>query len=125
MHQDREHGQGCMGAWKQSGICFVQHSKTFFNKCDLPSAFSQVAIIEQGVAPGGGAWLGGQLFSAMVVRKPAHNLLDELEVAPLTSFCDSWLSASSFDCRFILKFQLLALALIFKLHHDKRQDLGI
>ena len=27
----------------------------------------QVAIIEQGVAPGGGAWLGGQLFSAMVV----------------------------------------------------------
>jgi hypothetical protein len=39
-----------------------------------------VAIIEQGVAPGGGAWLGGQLFSAMVVRKPAHGLLDELEV---------------------------------------------
>ena len=38
----------------------------------------QVAIIEQGVAPGGGAWLGGQLFSAMVVRKPAHALLDEL-----------------------------------------------
>lgn len=28
----------------------------------------QVALIEQGVAPGGGAWLGGQLFSAMVVR---------------------------------------------------------
>lgn len=27
----------------------------------------QVAIVEQGVAPGGGAWLGGQLFSAMVV----------------------------------------------------------
>ena len=40
----------------------------------------QVALIEQGVAPGGGAWLGGQLFSAMVVRKPAHNLLDELSV---------------------------------------------
>jgi thiamine thiazole synthase len=29
---------------------------------------AKVAIIEQGVAPGGGAWLGGQLFSAMVVR---------------------------------------------------------
>ncbi len=43
-------------------------------------ARAQVAIIEQGVAPGGGAWLGGQLFSAMVVRKPAHGLLDELEV---------------------------------------------
>lgn len=40
----------------------------------------KVALIEQGVAPGGGAWLGGQLFSAMVVRKPAHQLLDELEV---------------------------------------------
>ncbi|CAI7813768.1 unnamed protein product [Closterium sp. NIES-53] len=40
-----------------------------------------VAIIEQSVSPGGGAWLGGQLFSAMVVRKPAHRFLDELEIA--------------------------------------------
>lgn len=40
----------------------------------------KVAIVEQGVAPGGGAWLGGQLFSAMVVRKPANELLDELSV---------------------------------------------
>jgi len=40
----------------------------------------KVTIIEQNVAPGGGCWLGGQLFSAMVVRKPAHTLLDELEV---------------------------------------------
>jgi thiamine thiazole synthase len=39
-----------------------------------------VAIIEQNVSPGGGAWLGGQLFSAMVVRKPANKILDELEV---------------------------------------------
>ena len=39
-----------------------------------------VAIIEQSVSPGGGAWLGGQLFSAMVVRKPAHHFLDELEI---------------------------------------------
>ncbi|CAM8893609.1 unnamed protein product [Rhodiola kirilowii] len=39
-----------------------------------------IAIIEQSVSPGGGAWLGGQLFSAMVVRKPAHLLLDELEI---------------------------------------------
>ncbi|XP_014492781.1 thiamine thiazole synthase, chloroplastic [Vigna radiata var. radiata] len=37
-----------------------------------------VAIIEQSVSPGGGAWLGGQLFSAMIVRKPAHLFLDEL-----------------------------------------------
>ncbi|XP_042056305.1 thiamine thiazole synthase, chloroplastic-like [Salvia splendens] len=40
-----------------------------------------VAIIEQSVSPGGGAWLGGQLFSAMVVRKPAHRFLDELHIA--------------------------------------------
>lgn len=40
----------------------------------------QVTLIEQNVAPGGGAWLGGQLFSAMCVRKPAHKFLDELGV---------------------------------------------
>ncbi|GAA0157257.1 oxidoreductase [Lithospermum erythrorhizon] len=40
----------------------------------------KVAIIEQSVSPGGGAWLGGQLFSSMVVRKPAHHFLDELEI---------------------------------------------
>ena len=32
------------------------------------------------MSPGGGAWLGGQLFSAMVVRKPAHLFLDELDI---------------------------------------------
>ncbi|CAM6030607.1 unnamed protein product [Sphagnum balticum] len=41
----------------------------------------KVAIIEQSVSPGGGAWLGGQLFSAMIVRKPAHRFLDEIGVA--------------------------------------------
>ena len=35
----------------------------------------QVAIVEQGVAPGGGAWLGGQLFSAMVVSLASSPLL--------------------------------------------------
>ncbi|WMV39852.1 hypothetical protein MTR67_033237 [Solanum verrucosum] len=40
----------------------------------------QVAILEQSVSPGGGAWLGGQLFSAMVVRKPAHLFLNELGI---------------------------------------------
>ncbi|KAJ6417339.1 hypothetical protein OIU84_003118 [Salix udensis] len=40
----------------------------------------KIAIVEQSVSPGGGAWLGGQLFSAMVVRKPAHLFLDELEI---------------------------------------------
>jgi len=40
----------------------------------------QVTLIEQNVAPGGGAWLGGQLFSAMCIRKPAHKFLDELEI---------------------------------------------
>eukprot|EP00252_Welwitschia_mirabilis_P009940 TRINITY_DN228_c0_g1_i1.p1 TRINITY_DN228_c0_g1~~TRINITY_DN228_c0_g1_i1.p1 ORF type:complete len:355 (+),score=13.35 TRINITY_DN228_c0_g1_i1:284-1348(+) len=40
----------------------------------------KIAIVEQSVSPGGGAWLGGQLFSAMVVRKPAHRFLDEVGV---------------------------------------------
>lgn len=34
----------------------------------------QVAIVEQSVSPGGGAWLGGQLFSSMVsFSKPSSN----------------------------------------------------
>ena len=40
----------------------------------------KIAIIESNVAPGGGAWLGGQLFSAMIMRKPAHLFLDDLEI---------------------------------------------
>ncbi|KPV75139.1 uncharacterized protein RHOBADRAFT_35986 [Rhodotorula graminis WP1] len=40
----------------------------------------KVTIIEAGVAPGGGAWVGGQLMSSMCVRKPAHLFLDELDV---------------------------------------------
>ncbi|CAO1612564.1 unnamed protein product [Parajaminaea phylloscopi] len=40
----------------------------------------RITILEASVAPGGGAWLGGQLMSAMVIRKPAHHLLDELKV---------------------------------------------
>ncbi|GAA5964871.1 hypothetical protein JCM21900_006777 [Sporobolomyces salmonicolor] len=40
----------------------------------------KVTILEAGVAPGGGAWLGGQLQSAMVVRKPAHKFLEEVGV---------------------------------------------
>ncbi|BGO96413.1 Thiazole biosynthetic enzyme [Rhodotorula toruloides ATCC 204091] len=40
----------------------------------------KVTIIEAAVAPGGGAWVGGQLQSAMVVRKPGHFFLDELNV---------------------------------------------
>ncbi|KAL4979808.1 thiamine thiazole synthase [Aspergillus desertorum] len=40
----------------------------------------KIAIIEASVSPGGGAWLGGQLFSAMVMRRPAELFLDELGV---------------------------------------------
>lgn len=40
----------------------------------------RITILEASVAPGGGAWLGGQLMSGMVIRKPAHNLLFELGV---------------------------------------------
>lgn len=56
--------------------------------CGLSAAFVlgrarpdlKVAIVEAGVAPGGGAWLGGQLFSAMVMRKPADAFLREVGV---------------------------------------------
>ncbi|GMH13404.1 hypothetical protein Nepgr_015245 [Nepenthes gracilis] len=40
----------------------------------------QIAIIEQFVSHGSGAWLGGQLFSAMVIWKPVHKFLDELGI---------------------------------------------
>lgn len=41
----------------------------------------KIAIIEASVSPGGGAWLGGQLFSAMVMRKPADAFLNEIGVS--------------------------------------------
>ncbi|KZV86617.1 Thi4-domain-containing protein [Exidia glandulosa HHB12029] len=40
----------------------------------------KITIIEASVAPGGGAWLGGQLMTAMVVRKPADRFLTEIGV---------------------------------------------
>ncbi|MCJ1351366.1 MAG: thiamine metabolism- protein [Icmadophila ericetorum] len=40
----------------------------------------KIAIIEASVSPGGGAWLGGQLFSAMVMRKPADKFLVDLGI---------------------------------------------
>ena len=40
----------------------------------------KIAIIEASVSPGGGAWLGGQLFSAMVMRKPADAFLTDIGV---------------------------------------------
>lgn len=40
----------------------------------------KIAIVEASVSPGGGAWLGGQLFSAMVMRKPAQQFLEEIGV---------------------------------------------
>ena len=41
----------------------------------------KIAIIESSLAPGGGCWVSGQLLSAMVIRKPAHLILDDLEIA--------------------------------------------
>lgn len=40
----------------------------------------KIAIIEALVSPGGGCWLGGQLFLALVARKPADVFLNELGV---------------------------------------------
>lgn len=56
--------------------------------CGLSTAYTlakarpdlKIAIIEASVSPGGGCWLGGQLFSAMVLRKPGQKFLDEIEV---------------------------------------------
>lgn len=40
----------------------------------------KITILEANVAPGGGAWLGGQLMTPMIVRKPANEFLDEIGV---------------------------------------------
>ncbi|KAG5350555.1 hypothetical protein C0989_010474 [Termitomyces sp. Mn162] len=40
----------------------------------------KITIIEASVSPGGGAWLGGQLMSPMIIRKPADGFLRELGV---------------------------------------------
>ncbi|CAM9022425.1 hypothetical protein WICANDRAFT_80033 [Wickerhamomyces anomalus NRRL Y-366-8] len=40
----------------------------------------KIAIVEANVASGGGSHLGGQLFSAMIMRKPAHLFLEEVGV---------------------------------------------
>lgn len=40
----------------------------------------KITIVEANVAPGGGAWLGGQLMTPMVVRKPADRFLSEVGV---------------------------------------------
>ncbi|KAG5634606.1 hypothetical protein H0H81_001400 [Sphagnurus paluster] len=40
----------------------------------------KITLLEASVAPGGGAWLGGQLMSPMVIRKPADGFLREIGV---------------------------------------------
>lgn len=40
----------------------------------------KITIIEANVAPGGGAWLGGQLMTPMVIRKPADAFLQKIGV---------------------------------------------
>lgn len=56
--------------------------------CGLSTAYTlasarpdlKIAIVEASVSPGGGCWLGGQLFSAMVLRKPGDRFLQEIGV---------------------------------------------
>lgn len=52
----------CLPAPSRGRLPCPGHPTTFLLLPSPPTAPSQVAIIEQGVAPGGGAWLGGQLF---------------------------------------------------------------
>ncbi|KAG6830715.1 hypothetical protein H0H87_007302 [Tephrocybe sp. NHM501043] len=40
----------------------------------------KITIIEASVSPGGGAWLGGQLMSPMIIRKPADGFLRQLGI---------------------------------------------
>ncbi|KAM5533452.1 hypothetical protein V8D89_012890 [Ganoderma adspersum] len=56
-----------------AGISCAYHLAT--SRPDL-----KITIIEANVAPGGGAWLGGQLMTPMVVRKPADRFLTELGI---------------------------------------------
>lgn len=59
-----------------AGSCGLSTAYTLANaRPDL-----KIAIVEASVSPGGGCWLGGQLFSAMVLRKPADRFLDEISV---------------------------------------------
>lgn len=60
-------GAGCAGL-----SCAYHLAKT---RPDL-----KITILEANVAPGGSAWLGGQLMTPMVFRKPAYRFLKELDV---------------------------------------------
>ena len=56
-----------------------------------------MALIEQGVAPGGGAWLGGQLFSAMCVstqRQPVVEPGLAHPALPVLSCVWTWVGCS-------------------------------
>ncbi|KAK5104962.1 thiamine metabolism- protein [Lithohypha guttulata] len=60
-----------------AGSCGLSAAYTLANaRPDL-----KIAIIEASVSPGGGCWLGGQLFSAMVLRKPAQKFLEDVGIA--------------------------------------------
>lgn len=65
--------RGCRSLLCPVGLCWGMgplRSSSWLTRlhASLLTCSPQVAIIEQGVAPGGGAWLGGQLFSAMCIR---------------------------------------------------------
>lgn len=68
----RSHHSPAVGAGSAGLVCAYTIAK------ERPEL--KVTILEAGVAPGGGAWVGGQLMSAMVVRKPADKILAELEI---------------------------------------------
>ncbi len=71
------------GSWSRPPVCPPAGSAGLSCAYELSKIAPdvRVAIIEQNVSPGGGAWLGGQLFSAMVIRKPADKLVAELGVS--------------------------------------------
>ncbi|OBZ71220.1 Thiamine thiazole synthase [Grifola frondosa] len=76
------------GSYRFAPIEEAQVSRAMIKRAGLSCAYHlgksrpdlKITIIEANVAPGGGAWLGGQLMTPMVVRKPADRFLQEIGV---------------------------------------------
>jgi hypothetical protein len=71
----------------------------------------KIAILEASVAPGGGGWVGGQLFSAMIIRKPAHKVwlvgLSSLTYHVLSRFPDDTVMRKLKRCKALYPLNLL------------------
>ena len=62
-----------------SGLSCAYHLLALTEKDNL-SPRLKITLIDKSLSPGGSGWTGSGSFNAVVVRKPAHNLLDDLGV---------------------------------------------